>query len=122
MTDFTDQVLTQCGYAIGAGAKMKVRLDALGELRDFLQPKFKAILDRPKDPKNPDDPGPGAPRWQKFDNFILGCCETIGRLAATHAIARGSLMIEKQDLKPAYNKVSHTNAGGTPGDFCPDWP
>ena len=122
MTDFTDQVFTQCGFAIGAGAKMNVRLDALGDLRDFLHPKFKAILDRPQDPKDPHDTPPGAPRWNKFDNFILGCCETIGRLAAAHAIARGSVVIEKQDLKPAYNKVSHTNAAGVPGDFCPDWP
>lgn len=122
MTDFTDQVLVHCGFAIGAGAKMKIRLKALGGLQSFLRPKFKAVLEKPRDPLNPDDPGPGEARWNKFDNFILSCCETVGRLAASNATARGSLMIEEQDLKPAYNKVSRTNAAGVPGNFCPDWP
>jgi hypothetical protein len=123
MSVITDHVLSQCSFAIGAGAGMKIRLDALGALRDRLQDPFEGILTSPEEEGGPPPTAEeSAERWKDVDNFILGCCDAIGRLAANNAAARGSRVIEVQDLKPAYNKVSAANTGPEPGNFCPPWP
>src|SRR5262245_32349550 len=122
---FVDDVLSQCVYALGCGARMKIQRAALVELRDHVEnPPGAATglrheLTKPKDPLDPADPGPGEGRWKLHRDFILDCCEAVGRLAASLAVARGSRVIQLPDLKQAFKTVSAQNHGPLPGPFCP---
>lgn len=122
MSKFVEQVLTQCAFSLGAGARMEVprieiELKALTKLQDIVRRGFEKVLDVGKED------------WGKHERKILACCEEIGRLAARKADDRHSVFIQIRDLQPAYKEVRDGNApppgreaSKVLGDFCPDWP
>lgn len=126
--NFIDEVLAQCVYALGCGACMKIQREALIELRDHVaDPRGAARglryeLTRARDTSDPNDPEPGEDRWKIRKDFVLECCEAVGRLAAATAMRRGSRVIKREDLVSSYKTVSVENRGQLPGMFCPDNP
>jgi hypothetical protein len=107
---------------------MKIQRSALVALRDHVADPAGAAkglrheLTKPKDQLDPADPGPGEGRWKLQGDFVLDCCEAIGRLAASLAVSRGSRTIQLPDLKQAFKVVSDQNHGRLPGPFCPNFP
>ena len=125
--NIVDEALNQCVFAVGCGAGMKIERKPLTKLRNHVADPAGAAtglrheLTKPADPQNPADPAPGTEaRWKLHDEFVLDCCVAIGRLAAAKAVARGSRVIQEQDLNAAFTAVSQENHGALPGPFCPD--
>jgi hypothetical protein len=115
-----DELLDHVVFAVGAGARVHIKREAIRDFIQVIAKPFKDEISRPRDPGNPDDPPPGEPRWDQRRRFLLGGFQTIGKLAATYATARGSIIIEVPDLKTAYNKV-RSNYSEQPGPYCPPW-
>jgi hypothetical protein len=114
-----DDVLYHCIYALGAGAKMHIKSDAIHELRSHIRKSFKKQIAGSNTTGGAFNAVAGMQRWNQVSQFMLGCSETIGALAASKAIARGSSAIELEDLKAAYNVVSHKHQD-QPGSWCPE--
>jgi hypothetical protein len=119
--EMVNDILCHCIFALGSGAKMPIKLDALKALRDHVRPSFSAHVSGPE--KGPMKGKPGMPRWNESSQFLLSCCETIGALAAINAVTRGSSIIDLDDLKKAYNVVSEPYHRHEPFlcAWCPVW-
>lgn len=113
-----EEILSHMSFATGAGARMHVERAALRKMTALIRPSLVQELRRPKDPQDPDDTPPGEPRWNARKRFVLAGFEAIGRLAALKATNRGSVLIERIDLRSAYEEVRQHYAQ-QPGPYCP---
>lgn len=115
------EILYHCAYTLGSGAKMPIKREALVKLFNWIKTPFNGEISRAKSAGSTKDTDPGLPRWDNVKRFMLDCCVTIGRLAASYATDRGSSCIELEDLRKAYNVISNKYRG-LPGSWCPDMP
>ncbi len=108
-----EQVLRQCLVAYGSGTGgVPTEHAAIEKLVEFYLPKFgKALTNDP-------DRFLDADCVHKLEKlFVLRCSETIGRLAAHRAIARGYRSIAVEDVEHALVIVNNINTFN-PGDWC----
>ncbi len=88
-----DEVLCQCFFAIGSGAKMPIQGDAVAALRDKYPTHFQTVFQN------------DANAWNLEGHFVLEYCRSIGSLAAHKATAQGATRIEEQEVLDASDAV-----------------
>jgi len=88
-----DEVLCHCFFAIGTGAKMPIKGDAIAALRNKYRSHFQGVF---QDDSN---------AWNLEGHFVLEYCRAIGSLAAQKAVSQGATRIEEQDILVASVEV-----------------
>ena len=108
-----EQVLRQCLVAFGSGTGgVPTEHAAIEKLVEFYLPKFGNALTI-----DPDRFMDGECQHKLEKHFVRRCSETIGRLAAHHATARGYRSIAVEDVEYAFLCVNNINTFN-PGDWC----
>jgi len=116
-----EEVLRQCMFAVGVGAQMNIQAGALEGVCNKVREEWDAALRKPTDNSHPGNPG--RDRWNYVKYFLLACSEAVGQKAAELAKADGSIAIQREHLRKAFNKVSDGNtAVAGAGEYCTNWP
>jgi predicted methyltransferase len=88
-----DEILSHCFFAIGTGAEMPIKADAIQYLRNRYRDAWTQVLD--KEPN----------AWDEDGHFVLDYCRSIGRLAAQTAISEGANRIDVSHVERAADTV-----------------
>jgi hypothetical protein len=88
-----DEIISQCFYALGTGAGMPIKSDAVARLRDLYRQQWTQVLQ-----DHPD-------AWDDNGHAVLDYCRAVGRLAAQKAIAKGANRIDVIDAEEASQTV-----------------
>ena len=101
-----DQILNHCLVSYGSGTGgVPTTLDAIDDLVSFFKKRFLIAL--AEDPQRWTGIDPGR---REEEVFILRCAAAIGRLAALHAISRGKIRIEREDVVASRKAVINANS------------
>jgi hypothetical protein len=84
-----DEIISECFFAMGTGAGMPIKSDAVTKLRDMYRKEWVTVLQNHSN------------AWDDNGHAVLDYCRAVGRLAAQKAIAKGANRIEVTDAEQA---------------------